>query len=415
MEQPKTVLVIEDDEEIRAFLKNAVLAPAGYRVLMALNGRQGLHLALTEQPDVILLDLMLPQIPGLELLQIMRERDCNIPTIILTAYGSEELILKAFRMGVRDFLEKPFGVDEVIPAIQKALREEHLKKEQERLAQALAQTNKRLQKQVQNWTTLNEIAQIVTSTLEETEIFQRVVKNITRILNVEACSLLLINQANKNLEFALTMEGDQAKYNDIQIEMGQGIAGWVAQHGRPLLVPDAQKDPRFFAGVDQYTGFHSQSIACVPLRAQGQIIGVLEAINKSADAEEPTFTREDLDLLTTLASWVTIAVQNAWLNRANKQMTAMSTLKQTITAMAHHINNRLMAFTLEMDGLEKTGPVSRETISALTASAHRSVNEISNVIKALERLEEIRTVPYAGKTEMLDIEAALKKELEENN
>jgi DNA-binding response OmpR family regulator len=407
----QTILVVEDDFRIQEFLRDAVLTPAGYHVLTASDGEEGLKRALGDHPDVILLDLMLPRLSGLQLMHMLQERNCNIPTIVITAYSSEQEILKAFRLGAKDFLQKPFTVEDVWASIEKALTEERLRQERENLTQALAQANKRLQQQVQNWATLNDIARTISSTLEEAEIFRRVVMNVTRILQMEACSLLLVDQETEELEFVITLKGDVARYSTFRLKPGQGIAGWVAQHGRPLLVPDVSRDPRFYSQVDRSTGFESRSILCVPLKAKGRVIGVLEAINKLGESKGARFAEEDLEMLTALASWVAVAVENARLSRATRQMAAAAALKQTVTAMAHHINNRLMAFSLELDGLETERAVDQQAVNAIIASARRSIQEVSAVVKALDRLEEIHTVPYVGAAEMIDIEDALKEQL----
>jgi len=407
----RTVLLVEDDARTREFLHDSILVPAGYNVLTASDGQEGLQRALTDQPDVILLDLMLPRLSGLDVLEMLHQQDSRIPVIILTAYGSERAILKAFRLGAKNFLQKPLGVDEVGPAIEKALAEEDLRRERENLTQALAHANQRLHQQVQNWTTLTEIAQTITSTLDEDEIFRRVMKNVTRILQVEGCSLLLLDQESNELEFAVTLGGDEQRFSAYHLKLGQGIAGWVAKHGEPLLVRDVQNDPRFYDQVDQDTGFESHSIICAPLKSRDQVIGVLEAINRQDQTDSKSFSEEDLAMLTALASWVAVAVENAQLNRSTKKMAAATALRQTVTAMAHHINNRLMAFSLELDGLEAEGTVEQETAAAITKSARRTIQEISAVIKALDHLEDIQTVPYVGAEEMLDIEQALEEQL----
>jgi DNA-binding response OmpR family regulator len=406
----ETILIIEDDAEIQEFLRDAVLVPSGYQVLTAFDGQEGLARALADRPDVILLDLMLPRLHGLELMHLLQKQDCCIPTIVLTAYSSEQEILKAFHLGAKDFLQKPFKVEDVWAAIEKALTEERLRQDRENLTRALAQANQRLQQQVQDWATLNDIAKAISSTLEEPEIFRRVVQNVTRILQVEACSLLLLDQETNELEFTVTLEGDAARFSGFRLKPGQGIAGWVAKHGQPLLVADVRGDPRFYASVDHTTGFESRSILCVPLRVKGRVIGVLEAINKRGGPESK-FTEEDLEMLTALASWVAVAVENAWLNRASREMAAATALKQTVTALAHHINNRLMTFSLELDGLETKDSLDQEAVSDIIASARRSIREVSAVVKALDHMEEVQTVPYVGASEMLDIEDALQEQL----
>lgn len=91
-------------------------------------------------------------------------------------------------------MQKPFSAKQARAAIENALTEERLRREKESLTQALTLTNQRLQRQVHNWIALNDIAQAITSTLEESEVFRRVMTNVNRILQVEAGSLLLLNQ-----------------------------------------------------------------------------------------------------------------------------------------------------------------------------------------------------------------------------
>jgi len=276
------------------------------------------------------------------------------------------------------------------------------------LTQALAQANQRLQQQVHNWMALNEIAQAITSTLDEPEVFRRVMENVNRILQVEAGSLLLIDQKTGELEFKVTLKGDTARYSSFRRELGEGITGWVAQHGEPILIPD----------VCQVHRPHSPgclSILCVPLKIKAQVIGVIEVINKQTEPGGAPFTQEDLELLTMLASWVAVAVENAELNRATQKTAATNALRQTVTTLAHHINNQLMAFSLDLDGLEDSMEsgyaIDREDVNAIVASAHRCIQEISAVVKALDRLVEIRTKPYVGTEEMIDIAEALETQL----
>ncbi|HEY76685.1 MAG TPA: response regulator [Thermoflexia bacterium] len=403
----ETILIVEDDPEIRAFLREVVLEPRRYRVLMETDGRRGMEQVLREKPDLLLLDLRLPHLQGLDLLRRLKQLGHQIPTIVLTVHASEETILEAFRLGAKDFLPKPFSAEEARAAIENALTEERLRREKERLTRALLLANRRLQRQIQNWVALHDIAQAITSTLDETEIYHRVMVNVNRILRVEAGSLLLLNPETKELEFRMTLHGDTARFADIRLKLGQGIAGWVAQHGRPLLVPDVRKDPRFYAQVDRALGFHTRSVLCVPLKARGEVIGVLEVINKLDGPESPAFTRGDLELLGMLASWVSVAVENARLNRSMQETVALRTLKQVVVTVAHHVNNRLMNLSLELDRLEGQREPSPDQIRTTIESARRWIQEIANVVRALDRVGEIRTVPYVGNIEMLDLESVL--------
>jgi two-component system NtrC family sensor kinase len=380
-------------------------------VLTATDGLEGLKCALSDHPELILLDLVLPGLSGLDVLRQLHQQNCHIPTIVMTGYGSEQAILQAFRLGARDFLQKPFTATEVQSAIQSALAEERLQRQKEHLTQALAHANRRLQRQVYNRIALNDIAQAITSTLEEPEVFRRVMENVNRILQVEAGSLLLVDPETGELEFKVTLKGDAARFSSFRLKPGQGIAGWVAEHGKPLLVPDVRQEPRFYGEVDQGSGFHCHSILCVPLRVKGQVIGVLEVINKQGEPADAPFTHEDMELLMTLASWVAVAVENARLNRATQDLAAITTLRQAVTTLAHHVNNQLMALSLDLDRLEyeldPESPIDQERVRLVIATARRSIQEITAVVTALDHVEEIHTMPYVGTEEMIDIQKEL--------
>ena len=90
--------------------------------------------------------------------------------------------------------------------------------------------------------------------------------------------------------------------------MGEGIAGWVAQEGIPVVVPDVSKDERFLGKIDKAIHFKTKSLMCVPIKSNEQVLGVLELVNKTTG--EP-FTKEDLDLLMRLVDQTAIAIERA--------------------------------------------------------------------------------------------------------
>ncbi len=115
------VLIIEDRRENIVFLANNVLKPKGYEIITAMDGEIGLRKALEEAPDLIITDLNLPKINGLDILADLRERRCSVPAIVMTFQGSEEIAVRAFRLGAKDYLIKPFTVDEFDAALERAL------------------------------------------------------------------------------------------------------------------------------------------------------------------------------------------------------------------------------------------------------------------------------------------------------
>lgn len=120
MSDPISLLVIDDEQAIRRFLKAGV-DPALYRILEAENGQDGIRLAATENPSVVLLDLGLPDIGGIEVTRRIREWS-DVPIIILSAKGDEMNKVEALDAGANDYLTKPFGLPELFARIRAALR-----------------------------------------------------------------------------------------------------------------------------------------------------------------------------------------------------------------------------------------------------------------------------------------------------
>ena len=134
----ETVLVVEDNRDIRLFV-NSALTTCGYTVLEAATGWQALQVAESAPPDVLLLDWQLPDITGLDVLRALRSGGCKSPAILMTGYGSEELAMIALRLGVRDYLIKPFSPEDLFKAIEAALAETRLRHELDSLRAQLTQ------------------------------------------------------------------------------------------------------------------------------------------------------------------------------------------------------------------------------------------------------------------------------------
>lgn len=134
---PDKILIVDDNLEIISFLKQRVLSPLGLEVVTAYDGRTGLQLALAHIPDLILLDMSLPQMSGIEMLRALREALYQTPVIFMTSYGSEQVIVEAFRLGVRDFLSKPFTSEEAHEVIKRVLQENRTALDKDKLMRDL--------------------------------------------------------------------------------------------------------------------------------------------------------------------------------------------------------------------------------------------------------------------------------------
>ena len=191
---------------------------------------------------------------------------------------------------------------------------------------------KRIEGKVERLALLSQLGQILNSTLDHKEIRRRAMKAATRLMKAEVGSLLLIDEEKGQLYFEVALGGQEDDIKMISLSSGEGIAGWVAQYGEPLVVNSPQKDPRFFKGVDERTEFKTRNIICVPVKVKGKVIGVLEAINKQGKEE---FDKEDLILLTSLADQVAIALDNSRLYQELEEI-----FFQTAASLADAIEKR---------------------------------------------------------------------------
>jgi len=116
-----TILLVEDETSIREGLRDALEAE-GYRVIEAPDGVKGLHAGLTEDPDLILLDLMLPGMDGFDVLQRLRADGVETPVLCLTARGLEQDRVKGLELGADDYIVKPFGLRELLARVDARLR-----------------------------------------------------------------------------------------------------------------------------------------------------------------------------------------------------------------------------------------------------------------------------------------------------
>jgi CheY-like chemotaxis protein len=123
----ETILIVDDNAQMVRLLKENLLEPLGYRVLTAPDGKQGLEIVLQDTPDLILLDMNMPQMTGIEMLMALRQTVCDAPVIFMTVEPSLHVAVEAFRLGVRNYLSKPFSLTEVEQAIDGALEEKRLR------------------------------------------------------------------------------------------------------------------------------------------------------------------------------------------------------------------------------------------------------------------------------------------------
>ena len=157
--------------------------------------------------------------------------------------------------------------------------------------------------------TLIEINTLINSEYSDVSVLlQKIIDSATRLTEGEASSLILLNPENNKLyfEIATGQKGPEVKH--FTLNLGEGIAGWVAENNRSLIVNDVDADKRFFSDISEKIGFPTRSILAVPMRIKEKCVGVIEIINKKQGFK---FDEKDLQWLEIFATQAAIAIQNA--------------------------------------------------------------------------------------------------------
>ncbi len=149
-----------------------------------------------------------------------------------------------------------------------------------------------LQRQLQLYKGLVEVSALINEITESAALMPAVLDVARRVFQTEAASLFLVNE-NGDLVMVASRGGTSDTFaGTLIVPHGKGISGWVAEHGKPLLVKDAYSDPRFFADADKQTGFRTRSMLCVPLTTREKQIGVIQVLNP---AHREMFDEVDLE------------------------------------------------------------------------------------------------------------------------
>jgi len=191
---------------------------------------------------------------------------------------------------------------------------------------------KRIEDRVDRLALLSRLSQLLNSTLDPKEIRRRAIEAATQLMKAEVGSLLLVDEDKHHLYFEVALGDKEETIKTITLGMGEGIAGWVAKNGKPLIVNAPEKDSRFFKGVDGRTEFKTRNLLCVPVKVKEKVIGVLEAVNKRGEED---FDEEDLSLFASLANQVAIALDNSRLYQDLEDM-----FFQTAESLADAIEKR---------------------------------------------------------------------------
>jgi HD-GYP domain-containing protein (c-di-GMP phosphodiesterase class II) len=155
---------------------------------------------------------------------------------------------------------------------------------------------------------LFNLAKGLASTLDVDALLKRIGQSAEQMFLCEASAIMLLDDDQEHLFFKVATGEKGGLVTKFRIKLGEGIAGWVAEKRETILVNDVTQDGRFTGQQDQVSGFKTKSVLCVPMMAGGELIGVLEVLNKKIISG---FSDADRSLLESLASLAALAITNA--------------------------------------------------------------------------------------------------------
>jgi len=299
-------IVIIDDEQRMCDSLSALLSGEGHDVIAFQRAREATAAIREQKVDLVISDIRMPEMDGLEVLRVVKEVDEGIPVILLTGYAALDSALEAIGQGAYDYLLKPVDFNRLELSVNRALERRQAELARLRLVEELRLSNLILQQRVGELNALYQAGKSIGSSVNLQDLLRQIVVLAASVTEANVGSIMLVDEAGEHL----TIEAAIGLHEDIvrktKLPMGASIAGYVAKTGEPLIVEDVEKDERFKRINRERYG--AASLLCAPLRIKSAVLGVINMANKS---DGQVFNRDDLRLLTNFASQAAVAVDDA--------------------------------------------------------------------------------------------------------
>ncbi len=372
------ILIIESDPEISDLVARQTLQAMGYQVQTARSASAGLQEVNRFLPDVIIADLVLPDLSGKDLLVAFSSQGIEVPVIAISQKGMESDLIQAFRLGATDYLIWPVREAEVVSAVERVLKQVRSRRERETLARQLKQTNNELQQRVRELTTIFAIGKAVISITNQRELLEKIVEGAVYVTEADCGWLLLREERNKTFNLVAQRNLPKTLAAKINQPWDDGISSLVALSGETLSISG---EPLARFKVSQL----GQSTLVVPIKLKKEVVGLLIVVRK---APEP-FSSSNRTLLEAVADYASVSLVNASLFRAlEERARAMQRAAEQATASDRKKDEIMLNFKREIQPkLEKT---IKEIEAFLTGEdARLNAAQKSGMRKSLDNLHSV--------------------------
>lgn len=299
------ILIIDDSREIVKHLTEQVLAKHSYEVQHAYNGKSGLDLIQSLNPDLVLLDYNLPEMTGVDVLRVLAREGNTVPVILMSGYGSELSAIEAFRLGAKDYLIKPFTTEEVLETIDNALLAQRLLHDKTKLADQLRHTKAAMSRQAQEMEALLKIGTTIIALTTADTVLHHLLDTAI-VLTAAQGSIIWLPQddsAHFSTYQKLTHPNSSIKMRTRTHSALEAQAKQVMEQKRQLRESNLAQP-----GISVDSTLFARALLHVPLNVGKITTGVLTVFHLNAMS---SFSKRDEYQLTVLANFAAIALDNA--------------------------------------------------------------------------------------------------------
>ena len=345
------ILVVDDEPRMTASLR-ALLSEEGHQTEGALSGEEAISRLHNAAFDVLIVDVRMPGIGGMEVLRASRAQNPDRPVIMMTAYASLESAVAAINEGAYDYLVKPIDLTEMRLTVRRAIEKHRLDLARITLLDELEEKNRTLSRRVVELNALHEVGAALSTTGELDKLLKAILNQATGVIGANYGSIMLLNPERETLSVAAASGIVLDRFEHLELPVGDSIAGLVSSTGEPLIIEDVESDMRFRRR--NRPQFETKSLICAPLKTPNAVLGV---INLSDKRDHQAFTHEDLRLLVTLAAQAAMAIEDA------KHFQQVRRQLGEVTAL-HELSNRLA----EVERTDQMVEAVFDTLTQLTSS-----------------------------------------------
>jgi PAS domain S-box-containing protein len=293
MPAPKLGRLLIVDDEVK--LMNALcetLTEQGYETRGLTSGREALEVLKGQDFDVLLTDLMMPEMDGIALLRAALEIDPHLVGIVMTGQGTVQTAVNAMKTGAFDYVLKPFKMNAILPVLARALMMRRLRMENLELRETVS---------------IYELNKAIAITLDLNSILNKLADAVCEQCKADEVSIMLPTEDGKELFVAVVKGGNRDRILGSRVPIDNGVAGRVALNHEMFLLNGPVKDRRFAPANPRPD---ISSAISLPMLAGGELVGVLNVNNTHA---RRTFTLGDAKALSILVSIVAPTLKSVWL------------------------------------------------------------------------------------------------------